>query len=111
MSIGGPRYQSPVKAREPCLYKPNAFHQRFHMAKMMAMNQRTPSLGADEVKATKSGVTLRGFKGYLANKDYAEQVLAPAYDTLNTEEARKMAAENQRSFLFVNKPEIALDAQ
>jgi uncharacterized protein (DUF1015 family) len=28
---------------------------------------------------------------------------------LNTAEAREMAKENQRSFLFVNKPEIALD--
>ena len=53
-------------------------------------------------------MTLKSFKGYLANQEYAKDILAPAYDTLNTMEAKQMAENNPRSFLYVNKPEIAL---
>lgn len=35
-------------------------------------------------------------------------MIAPAYDTLNTEEARAASAGNPMSFLHVNKPEIDL---
>jgi uncharacterized protein (DUF1015 family) len=38
-------------------------------------------------------------------------VISPAYDTLNTEEARAMADGNPMSFLNVNKPEITLPAE
>ena len=53
-------------------------------------------------------VKVRPFQGYLANKENCHKVIAPAYDTLNTEEARAMAAGNEMSFLHVNKPEIDL---
>lgn len=53
-------------------------------------------------------VKIRSFKGYLANKDHVHKVISPAYDTLNTEEARDMADGNPMSFLHVNKPEIDL---
>lgn len=36
-------------------------------------------------------------------------MISPAYDTLNSEEARVMAKDNEMSFLHVNKPEIDLD--
>ena len=56
-------------------------------------------------------VKIRPFKGYLANQENASKIIAPAYDTLNSEEARVMAAGNPMSFLNVNKPEITLDPE
>lgn len=47
--------------------------------------------------------------GFLANKDNCAKVISPAYDTLDTQEARAMAEGNPMSFLNVNKPEITLD--
>ena len=56
-------------------------------------------------------VKIRPFRGYLANQEHCAQVISPAYDTLNTEEARAMAEGNPMSFLNVNKPEITLDPE
>ncbi len=53
-------------------------------------------------------VKIRPFKGFLANQDNCSKVISPAYDTLNTVEAREMAQGNPMSFLNVNKPEITL---
>ena len=53
-------------------------------------------------------VKVRAFKGFLANQEHCAKVISPAYDTLNTEEARAMADGNPMSFLNVNKPEITL---
>jgi uncharacterized protein (DUF1015 family) len=53
-------------------------------------------------------VVLKPFRGYLANKTIASKLIAPPYDVINTEEARKMAHNNPYSFLHVNKPEIDL---
>ena len=53
-------------------------------------------------------VKIRPFKAYLANQESCDQIIAPAYDTLNSDEARTMAAGNPKSFLYVNKPEIDL---
>lgn len=53
-------------------------------------------------------VKVRPFKGFLANQENCDKVISPAYDTLNTVEARAMAAGNPMSFLNVNKPEITL---
>ena len=53
-------------------------------------------------------VKIRPFKGFLANQENCARVISPAYDTLNTEEARAMADGNPMSFLNVNKPEITL---
>jgi len=53
-------------------------------------------------------VKVRSFKGYLAHQDHADKIIAPAYDVLNTEEARAMADGNPMSFLHCNKPEIDL---
>ena len=53
-------------------------------------------------------VTVKPFRGYLANINLAQKLIAPPYDVINTAEARKMAAGNQYSFLNVNKPEITL---
>ena len=39
-------------------------------------------------------VKIRPLTGYVAKQDIAGQLLAPAYDTLNTEEARAMAGDN-----------------
>lgn len=56
-------------------------------------------------------VKIRPFKGFLANQENCARVISPAYDTLNTEEARAMADGNPMSFLNVNKPEITLPAE
>ena len=53
-------------------------------------------------------VKVRPFKGLLANQDNVGRVISPAYDTLNTVEARAMADGNEMSFLNVNKPEITM---
>ena len=55
-------------------------------------------------------VKVRPFKGLLANQENVGKVISPAYDTLNTEEARAMADGNPMSFLNVNKPEITMAA-
>jgi len=55
-------------------------------------------------------VKVRPFKAYLANKEHCDKVISPAYDTLDTVEARAMADGNPMSFLNVNKPEITLPA-
>ena len=55
-------------------------------------------------------VKVRPFKGFLANHENVSRVISPAYDTLNTEEARAMADGNPMCFLNVNKPEITLAA-
>jgi uncharacterized protein (DUF1015 family) len=54
-------------------------------------------------------VVVRPFKGLRPKKEYAAQVASPPYDVINTEEARKLAAGNDLSFLHVVKPEIDLD--
>jgi len=53
-------------------------------------------------------VTVRPFKGYLANVKLAQKLISPPYDVINTVEARQMASGNPYSFLNVNKPEITL---
>eukprot|EP00736_Rhodelphis_marinus_P004098 Rmarinus@m.22887 len=55
-------------------------------------------------------VQFRPIQGYRPPRDLAKEVVGPAYDTLNTEEARSMAEGKDRSFLHVNKPEIDLPA-
>jgi uncharacterized protein (DUF1015 family) len=59
-------------------------------------------------KLAKRMVKVKAFRGYLANPELANRILAPPYDVLNTEEARVMAHGNAHSFLHVNKPEIDL---
>ena len=53
-------------------------------------------------------VTVKPFKGFLANVKIAHKLISPPYDVINTAEARKMAAGNPYSFLNVKKPEITL---
>ena len=53
-------------------------------------------------------VTVRPFKGFVANAKLAQQLISPPYDVINTQEARRMAEGNKYSFLRVNKPEIEL---
>ncbi len=52
---------------------------------------------------------VRPFRGLRPKKELAEQVAAPPYDVLDSEEAREMAKGNPYTFLHVNKPEIDLD--
>ncbi|MEJ2106082.1 MAG: DUF1015 family protein [Acidiferrobacteraceae bacterium] len=51
---------------------------------------------------------IRPFKGLRPAPGRAEEVLAPPYDVLNTEEARVRAAGKPYSFLHISKPEIDL---
>jgi len=52
---------------------------------------------------------VRPFRGLRPKKELAEQVAAPPYDVLDSNEAREMAKGNPYTFLHVNKPEIDLD--
>lgn len=49
------------------------------------------------------------FRGVLPLPDKADKVAAPPYDVVSSAEARVIAQGNPDSFLYVNKPEIALD--
>jgi len=51
---------------------------------------------------------IRAFKGVRPRAEIAKTVCAPPYDVINSDEARKMAEGNPQSFLYVDKPEIAL---
>lgn len=53
-------------------------------------------------------VKIRAFTGHLGNTQDLQEILAPPYDVLNTEEARKLAEGKPKSFLHCNKPEIDL---
>ncbi len=48
------------------------------------------------------------FAGLRPKQDFAEDVVAPPYDVLNTEEARQRVTGRPRSFLHISKPEIDL---
>lgn len=52
--------------------------------------------------------TIRGFRAERPPKEKAELVSAVPYDVVNTEEARRLAADNPLSFLHVSRPEIDL---
>ena len=47
----------------------------------------------------------------MANQENCDKIISPAYDTLNSDEARVMADGNALSFLHVNKPEIDLPVE
>ena len=51
---------------------------------------------------------IKPFTALRPSSESAGQVLAPPYDVLNTEEARRQAEGNPLSFLHVSKPEIDL---
>jgi len=51
---------------------------------------------------------IRPFRGLRPKIEFAEDVVAPPYDVLNTEEARERAAGRPHSFLHISKPEIDL---
>ena len=51
---------------------------------------------------------IRPFAGLRPALDHAEDVVAPPYDVLNTEEARERARGRPWSFLHISKPEIDL---
>ncbi|MFZ0390818.1 MAG: DUF1015 domain-containing protein, partial [Calditrichia bacterium] len=53
---------------------------------------------------------IKPFRGLRPVKKLAEQVAAPPYDVLDSDEARQMAQGNPYTFLHVNKPEIDFDA-
>lgn len=53
-------------------------------------------------------VSIRPFRGFLANKALAQKIISPPYDVIDSKEARRMAEGNDVSFLHVNKPEIDL---
>ncbi|HBW46730.1 TPA: DUF1015 domain-containing protein, partial [bacterium] len=48
-------------------------------------------------------------KGLRPKKDLVDKIVAPPYDVLNSNEARKMAEGNPHTWLHVSKPEIDLD--
>eukprot|EP01083_Nonionella_stella_P285571 972077_1 len=53
---------------------------------------------------------VRAFRGYHPPSELMNQVASPPYDVINTEQARTAAKDNEKSFLYVNKPEITLPA-
>lgn len=52
--------------------------------------------------------TVRAFRALRPPKEKADQVAAVPYDVVNTDEARRLAADNPLSFLHVSRPEIDL---
>ena len=48
------------------------------------------------------------FKGLRPKQEFADDVVAPPYDVLNTEEARERVKGRPKSFLHISKPEIDL---
>lgn len=52
---------------------------------------------------------VKAFRGLRPLRELAENVAAPPYDVLSSDEAREMAKGNPYSFLHVGKPEIDLD--
>jgi uncharacterized protein (DUF1015 family) len=54
-------------------------------------------------------VMVRSFRGLRPLPEWAEEVAAPPYDVLSSEEARERVKDNPRSFLHVSKPEIDLE--
>lgn len=53
--------------------------------------------------------TIKPFAALRPPVDRVALVAAPPYDVINTREARALAGDNQDSYLFVSRPEIALD--
>ena len=51
---------------------------------------------------------IKPFKALRPSKEKADQVIAPPYDVLNSEEAREIAKNRPYSFLHISKPEIDL---
>ena len=54
---------------------------------------------------------IKPFKALRPSSEKASQVIAPPYDVLNSEEARKMSLNKPYSFLHISKPEIDLDPE
>jgi uncharacterized protein (DUF1015 family) len=54
---------------------------------------------------------IKPFKALRPHNEYAKQVASRPYDVLNSEEARKEAADNLVSFLLVTKSEISLSQE
>ncbi len=52
--------------------------------------------------------SIRPFRGLRPTPDTAQQVIAPPYDVVTTQEARAFAGANSLSFLHVSRPEIDL---
>ena len=50
----------------------------------------------------------KGFKALRPKSEYSDDVIAPPYDVLNSEEARDLAKGKPYSFLHISKPEIDL---
>ena len=50
----------------------------------------------------------KGFKALRPESKYSDDVIAPPYDVLNSEEARDLAKDKPYSFLHISKPEIDL---
>jgi|TARA_B110000116_G_scaffold32964_1_gene25086 uncharacterized protein (DUF1015 family) len=50
----------------------------------------------------------KGFKALRPKPEYSDDVIAPPYDVLNSEEARDLANGKPYSFLHISKPEIDL---
>ena len=50
----------------------------------------------------------KGFKALRPKSKYSDDVIAPPYDVLNSEEARDLANDKPYSFLHISKPEIDL---
>lgn len=53
---------------------------------------------------------IQPFAALRPRSDYAQSVVAPPYDVLDTEEARARAADNPWSFLHISRPEIDFPA-
>ena len=53
-------------------------------------------------------ISIAPFKAFIPNSILAKHIISPPYDVLTTIEAKKLAEDNERSFLHCIKPEIDL---
>lgn len=65
----------------------------------------------EDEKKQDSGVVFRAFRGYHPPSKLMEEVASPPYDVISSAEAREKCKNNEKSFLYVNKPEISLDVE
>jgi len=63
----------------------------------------------EEKKQPDGGVIFRAFKGFHPPTKLMSEVASPPYDVISSAEAREAVKDNEKSFLYVNKPEISLD--
>eukprot|EP00033_Pygsuia_biforma_P000178 GCRY01000226.1.p1 GENE.GCRY01000226.1~~GCRY01000226.1.p1 ORF type:complete len:472 (-),score=106.06 GCRY01000226.1:267-1682(-) len=67
-----------------------------------------PAFAFLSIRMKTTGLIVRPFEGYRPEAELTEKIPGFPYDVLDSEEARKIAQENEYSILHINKPEVDL---